>query len=357
MLPLLATAGLPPVRVLVVDDSAYMRHIIGQQLSAAPGLAVVGTASDGLEALRLIAELNPDVVTLDVEMPRLGGLETLQEIMARMPRPVIMFSSFTAHGATETVQALLAGAVDFIQKPALRANVAAVMEEVAAKIRLAARARVRRVPRSALASAPTKIEKAEPRQRIPRKVVVIGASTGGPRALTTVLSMLSADLPAAYLLVQHMPEGFTRPLAERLDRLSALTVREARAGDELVAGQALLAPGGFHLTLDAAGRVALNRSATLHGVRPAVDVTLAAVARQHGAQAVGVVLTGMGQDGARGASLIHSAGGWVIAEAEESSVVWGMPRSVVEAGAADVVAPLPKIAAEIRRAVKETEER
>jgi len=347
-----------PVRVLVVDDSAYMRLIISKHLDEAPGLSVVAAARDGLEALELIPTLQPDVVTLDVEMPHLDGLSTLREIMTHFPRPVVMLSSLTRDGACETIQALTWGAVDFVAKPAARANVAAVMNEVIAKVRVAAHARVQpfRSPRNPArrerSAEDGPMAKATRRLRTQDKVVVIGASTGGPRALNAVVADLPANLPAAVLIVQHMPAGFTRSLAEHLNEISPLTIKEAEPGDWLEAGKGLLAPGGFHLTLDKQGRVALNRTPTMHGVRPAVDVTMAAVAQQHTDATVGVVLTGMGSDGTQGATLIHGAGGHVIAEAESSCVVWGMPRNVVEAGVADVVVPLPEVAAAIRRAVR-----
>lgn len=344
-----------PIRVLVVDDSAYMRHIISRHIDDTPDLVVVRTARDGREALEIIPSLDPDVVTLDVEMPRLDGMATLREIMTRYPRPVVMFSSLTAAGAAETVRALTWGAVDFVSKPVVRANVGAVMDDAIAKIRAAAQTRVRSVP---VITADT-IKPSSPRPlRFTRplqgqdKVVVMGASTGGPHALQTVLHDLPADLPAAVLIVQHLPVGFTRSLAERLNSISPLAIKEAEAGDTLAIGRGLLAPGGAHMTLDEHGRIALSQSPSLHGVRPAVDITMTAIAQRYGRQAVGVVLTGMGHDGTSGATLIHNAGGRVVAEAESTCVVWGMPRSVTEAGAADVVAPLPQIAQEIERIVR-----
>jgi len=336
-----------------------MRHIISRSLNEAPGLRVVGAARDGREALEQISALEPDVVTLDVEMPRLDGLAALREIMAHSPRPVIMLSTFTRKGAHETVQALMWGAVDFVAKPAARANVAVVMEEVVAKVRAAAAAR-RLQPAFGAAPLPREntTQPAAPerspalrRARPARKVVVIGASTGGPRALTLVLAGLPPNLDAAVLVVQHMPAGFTRSLAERLNTVSAIPIKEAEAGDDLGAGLGLVAPGGFHLTLDEASRIALTTSPPVHGVRPAVDVTMTAAARQFGAAAVGVVLTGMGSDGTHGAALIRAAGGRVIAEHESTCVVWGMPRSVVEAGFADLIAPLPEVAGAIESLV------
>jgi two-component system chemotaxis response regulator CheB len=351
-----AVAAPKTVRVLVVDDSAYMRFAISKALSESPGLEVIGAAPDGQEALRLIPQLRPDVVTLDVEMPRLDGLSALREIMARHPLPVVMLSSLTVEGARETVQALTLGAVDFVGKPTAKANIAAVMDEVSGKVRAAAGARVTQLrPRATEApgtrAAPARPAKTTRPLRAGDKVVVIGSSTGGPRALQTVVSSLAADWPAAFFIVQHMPVGFTRSLAERLDSLSPLAIKEAEPGDAPEVGRALVAPGGFHMTLDGQGRVSLNQNPTMHGVRPAIDVTLSAVAQRYKSAAVAVVLTGMGRDGTQGASLVRAAGGRVIAEDESTCVVWGMPRSVMEAGVADDVTPLPEVAHLIGRAV------
>lgn len=342
----------PSIRVLVVDDSAYMRHVLSRHLNATPDLRVVGQARDGQEALELIPTLNPDVVTLDVEMPRLDGLATLRAIMARYPRPVVMFSHLTATGTVATVRALIAGAVDFVAKPKERAQVNGVMGETIAKVRAAAQARVHSPAR--LKPKPPEKTKIHTQRsvRLRDKVVVIGASTGGPHALQTVLHELPADLPAALLIVQHLPIGFTHALAERLNTISPLAIQEAAVGNALQLGVGLLAPSGFHMTLDRDGLIALNTDPTRHGVRPAVDLTMAAAAQHYGKQVVGVVLTGMGRDGTEGALAIRAAGGQVIAEAEASCVVWGMPRSVVEAGAADVVVPLPEVAKTIERLVR-----
>lgn len=346
--------GKRPIRILVVDDSAFMRFTITKHLSESPDLVVAGTARDGEEALSLIPKLEPDVITLDVEMPRLDGLATLRQIMAKYPRPVIMLSSLTSEGANETVRALTFGAVDFIAKPSNKANINAIMEEVVIKIRRASKARVSTIPicGSGLPEQPKNRSKITRPMLRKEQVLVIGASTGGPRALNTVIPQLPEDLPAAVLIVQHMPVGFTRSLAERLDSVSPLAIREAAPGDRLQIGLCLVAPGGFHMTLDEQGQIALNQNPAVHGVRPAIDVTMAAAVKRYGNSVVGVVLTGMGHDGTHGSLLIHTAGGTVIAEAESSSIVWGMPRSVIEAGAADVVAPLPEVAAAIKRAVR-----
>jgi two-component system chemotaxis response regulator CheB len=345
-----------PVRVLVVDDSAYMRFTLTKHLNEAPGFIVVGAARDGRDALDMIPKIKPDVVTLDIEMPRLDGLSTLREIMSACPMPVVMLSSLTTEGARETVQALTLGAVDFVSKPPAKANVAIVMNEVIAKVRAAATAKVmppttsRHVPQPApvarVASKPTRA------LRRGDKVVVVGASTGGPRALNTVVAALAPRLEAAFLIVQHMPVGFTRSLAERLDHVSPLAIKEAEPGDALEVGRGLLAPGGFHLTVNDHDLIELNQNPTVHGVRPAIDVTLASVAARYKEASVSVVLTGMGRDGTNGSILIHEAGGRVIAEDEETCVVWGMPRSVAEAGVAQVIAKLPDVAREVEKAVK-----
>jgi two-component system chemotaxis response regulator CheB len=352
--PLAIISTAPPLRVLVVDDSAYVRYSLSKALSQVPGMAVAGVARDGQEALEAIPRLRPDVVTLDVEMPRMDGLTTLRAIMSHMPCPVIMLSSLTVEGARETVMALVWGAVDFVAKPQGRANILDVVQELAGKIQRAAGSRVHRLELTETTQAPSTpaADKSGRRLGASDKVVVIGASTGGPRALVQVMRGLPRDLPASVLIVQHMPVGFTRSLAERLNGVSPFEVREAALGDELLVGRALLAPGGFHMETDPQGRILLHQKAAIHGVRPSVDVTLSSVARHYQAAGVSVVLTGMGHDGTNGSALIHQAGGHVIAEAESTCVVWGMPRSVIEAGVADQVLALPEVAGGIQRAVR-----
>jgi len=342
------------IRVLVVDDSAFMRFTITKHLSADPAIHVLGTASDGLEALELIPKLKPDVVTLDVEMPRLDGLSTLRKIMSTYPLPVIMLSSLTKEGTVETVQALTLGAVDFVAKPSNKANVVSVMDEVIKKIKRAAQTRVWSVyqRQTPLAAAPADVRKGSTRTLNRQDpIVIIGTSTGGPRALNTIMPVLSPRLQAAYVIIQHMPAGFTRSLAERLDGISPLTIREAAPEDQLEIGKCLLAPGGFHMVFDTEQKVTLNQNPPVHGVRPAIDVTIASIVNHFPNKIVGVILTGMGSDGTNGAGLIHAAGGTVIAEAEETSIVWGMPRSVYEAGFADELVPLPDIPKAIERAI------
>jgi len=336
--------------VLVVDDSAFMRRVISDLLSGEPDLEVVGTARDGEEGLEKAAALAPDVITLDVEMPRMSGLEMLERLMALNPTPVVMVSSLTRPNADVTVRALELGAVDFVAKPSgtISLDMHKVREELCRKVRAAARA-----PRSALARrAPARRVPAGPAPGGPKpakcgslsRVVVIGTSTGGPSALMEVIPRLPADFPGGLLVVQHMPALFTRYLAEHLDAASALDVREAREGDELRDGLCLVAPGGRHLVLVEGGRVALDDSPPQHGVRPAVDVTLESVARSWNGDVLVAILTGMGMDGARGTRAVKARGARVVAQDEATCVVYGMPRAVVEMGLADHVVPLQEIA-------------
>jgi two-component system, chemotaxis family, protein-glutamate methylesterase/glutaminase len=348
-------SGSAPVKVLVVDDSAFMRFTITKHLNDFPGITVLGAAKDGQEALEMIPKLKPDVVTLDVEMPHLDGLSTLREIMSRHPLPVVMLSSLTSEGTLETVRALTLGAVDFVAKPDNKANMASILEDVGNKILRAANAKVWQTPIMPLRADPFPGGKAFEKKirglRSQDKIVVIGSSTGGPRALNTVVPMLRADIPAAFVIIQHMPAGFTRSLSERLNSTSELMVKEAAPDDRLEVGKVLLAPGGFHMVFDENEKVTLNQNPTVHGVRPAVDVTLLSIAKLFGARVVTAILTGMGNDGTNAAMMVHNSGGWVISEAEETCVVYGMPRSVFEAGASNEVVPLDRVADAIRIAV------
>ncbi len=355
-----------PVRVLLVDDSAFVRHRLAKRLETDPGITVVGRAYDGLDALAQIQALKPDVVTLDVEMPRMDGLTALRRIMAECPTPVIMLSAVTQRGTRATIQALMRGAIDFVSKPVANENGSRMIEELTTKIKIAAAARSSTpsrphipaptpTPPSTHTPTPPHPHTSTPKPRVFRRgdsLVVIGASTGGPRALRQVLSDLPADLPAGVLVVQHMPTGFTRALAQRLDENCPLAVQEAEHDDRLARGRVLLAPGGSHLQLDRRGRVSLTQGPRRNGVRPAVDVTMESAATHYGPAVIGVVLTGMGADGTAGARRVKAAGGRVIVEDESTSVVYGMPRSVVEAGLADRVTPLPEVALALMELIK-----
>ena len=334
-----------PIRVLIVDDSAFIRYTVAKYLEADTDIEIAGNARDGLEALEKIPALKPDVVILDVEMPRMDGLTALKRIMVECPTPVIMLSALTQRGAHTTIRALMRGAVDFVPKPDAKIDIHSVIEELTQKIKAAAGTRP-----TTLSSAEAAPTTTTPVKRGPRALqngdtlIVIGASTGGPRALQKIFADLPGNLPATILIVQHMPPGFTRSLAQRLNENSAMVVQEAADGDRLARGLALLAPGDFHLYFKGIRQLGLNQGPRRHHVRPAVDVTMESAVEYHGRNVIGVVLTGMGQDGTDGAGQIKAAGGQVIAEHESTSVVYGMPGSVVRAGMADQVVPLPKIA-------------
>jgi len=364
-----------PVRVLVVDDSAFMRYTISKHLETDANITVVGSARDGLDALEKISSLKPDVITLDVEMPRMDGLAALQRIMAEHPTPVIMLSSLTKRGERTTIQALMRGAVDFVPKPTASADIRTVVDSLIEKILAAAESGVPELPPEAAPAEPAPKtsasavapKTAKPRfqraQKIaakpaPKKValrpfkvgdplIIIGASTGGPRALQKVLAALPGDLPAAIAIVQHMPPGFTRSLAQRLNETSGLTVQEAVDGDRLARGLALLAPGNFHLRFKEGKQVTLDQGERRQHVRPSVDVTMESAAQYFKSAVIGVILTGMGADGAEGAGAIKTAGGKIISEDETTCVVYGMPRSVAEAGLSDRVVPLTDVAATV----------
>ena len=342
------------IRVLVVDDSAFVRQALTRMLSAAPGIEVVGTAVDGQDGVEKVLLLRPDVVTLDVKMPRLGGLEALQQIMDRCPTPVLLLSSQTSEGADITMRGLELGAMDFIDKSSVQGNMNLLnlSRDLVARVRALAS-----VPRSRLVqSLPGPVlPPPQPRRAAsPAELVVIGTSTGGPPALQQIIPRLPAPFPSTILVVQHMPVGFTRSLAERLDQRSLLPVREAEDGEPLVPGLVLIAPAGRHMKLRRRGQQARvwlddEPAAALH--RPSVDVLMAAVARIYGPRALGIVLTGMGTDGVEGLRAIRAAGGRTLAESEESCVIFGMPKAALEAGVAERAVALPRMADEILAAV------
>ncbi len=341
------------VRVLVVDDSAFIRYTVTKYLEDDPEITVVGSARDGLEALAQIPTLKPDVVVLDVEMPRMDGLTALKRIMIECPTPVVMLSALTQRGTRATIKALMRGAFDFVSKPDVKIDVHTVIEELSVKIKAAAGVSPKTPPQpSEIVSVPRQTKRGPQPLQKEDALIVIGASTGGPRALQQVLSNLPANLPAALLVVQHMPPGFTRTLAQRLHETSPLTVHEAADGDRIAQGLALLAPGNFHMRFSGARRISLDNGPRRHHVRPAADVTMESAVEYYGAKVIGVVLTGMGTDGTTGAGRIKAAGGKVIAEHESTSVVYGMPGSVVDAGFADQVVPLPRVAATLIKMVK-----
>lgn len=351
-------ASARPIRVLLCDDSATIRGILSATLATDPDLRVAGTAINGRACLDLLAagEL-PDVVLLDVEMPVMDGLEALKEIRRRHPRlPVVMFSSLTERGAKATVDALVAGANDYVAKPAglTPADVTArIRDEVIGRIKAVAARRPATGATPASAPSPPR-QSAAPGRGVVRGVV-IAVSTGGPAALAEVLPAMLPGTQVPVLIVQHMPAAFTTRLAERLSTLCGRPVREAVHGQPVGAGDVLLAPGGRHLEIGGtavAPRCRLTDDPPEHSCRPAADVLFRSAVRLWGAGTLGLVLTGMGRDGLAGSRLIHEAGGAVVAQDESSSVVWGMPGEVVRAGIADVVLPLPQIGVEIALRLK-----
>ncbi len=353
------------IRVLVVDDSAVFRRILSEALSSDPEIEVVGTAANGKLALDKMGRLRPDVVILDVEMPVMDGLSTLREMRRRFPQiGAIMFSSLTEKGAKVTIEALALGAFDFVPKPAksgsFKESVVRIEQELIPKIKAYAQKKKRPVairPRPVARAArptPAPVRPAPSSPRAPlslaamrrREVVAIGVSTGGPNALAEVIPQLPVNFPAPVLIVQHMPPFFTAQLALRLDQASKLKVVEAQAGMPVVAGRVYIAPGDFHMEVRESGGVKtiyLHKGPPENSCRPAVDVLFRSVANVYDGRSVAVIMTGMGRDGFVGCQRIKEAGGYVIAQDEATSVVWGMPKFVAEAGLADQVLPLQDI--------------
>ncbi len=347
------------IRVLVVDDSAFMRNTLTKMLSSDPGITVVGTAWNGLDAIEKVAELKPDLVTMDIEMPKMDGIEALRRIMATNPVPVIMVSSLTTEGARSTLDALDLGAVDFVPKNLsdLAVNIVKVREILIEKIKqIGGRVPGRRRP-SRPAPAPAAPATVRSGYRTERRIgiVAIATSTGGPKALQDVIPKLPKDLSVPVIVVQHMPPAFTGPFAQRLNEISGLTVKEAEEGEPVRPGVVLVAPGRGHLSVRRAPTgecvvsVSGNRPDLIY--RPSADVMMSSVAEMYPGRAFGVILTGMGNDGEKGMRAIKSSGGRTLAQDEATCVVYGMSRAVVEAGLADKVVPIEEVAGEIVNAV------
>jgi two-component system chemotaxis response regulator CheB len=348
--------------VLIVDDSLFMRAAIARALAGGP-FEVVGQAKDGHDALAQIQRLAPDVVTMDFNMPGMTGADAVRLIMQQRPTPVVMFSAHTRQGAKETFDALAAGAVDFLTKPAgeVSVDLSRIADELSRKLIAASQARPRAAAppprasdsltglRAAGASSSWPAMPATSPGGLPR-LCVIGISTGGPAALSELVPALPPDLRIAVVVVQHMPAHFTGALAERLDAVSRIAVHEAQAGDRPLAGSVLIAPGDRHLEFDDRGAIVLTDGPHVNGCRPAADVTMISAARIYGRRAIAVVMTGMGKDGAAGALAIKRADGKTLAQDEASSVIYGMPKAAIDAGAIDEVAALADIAAWLRYA-------
>jgi two-component system chemotaxis response regulator CheB len=334
-----------PYKVLIVDDSALMRQLLTTILNSDPDLHVVGTAGDPYIAREQIIALNPDVLTLDIEMPRMDGLTFLEKLMRGHPMPVIMISSLTSKGADTTLRALGLGAIDYVSKPTVDVSNGTIerSEEIVGKVKAAARARIR--PARAAATLPPPPAGNTYRFSATHKVVAIGASTGGTEALKELLSPLPADFPGV-VIVQHMPEAFTRQFAQRLDSLCKIRVKEAQDGDRVLPGHALLAPGGHHMAVVRRGAeyaVHVYRGERVNRHLPSVDVLFSSCARSLGKNCVGALLTGMGDDGAKGMLEMKQAGAFNIAQDESTSVVFGMPREAILLNAVDQVLPLDQI--------------
>lgn len=338
------------IRVLIIDDSAFIQQVLTQVLSEDPGIDVVGVAPDPYVAREKVRALKPDVLTLDVEMPGMDGLTFLEELMRTGPMPVVMVSSLTQEGCDTTLRSLELGAVDFVTKPRLDLSpkTQEIWADLIEKIKAAARAHVR--PRQE-AAGPRALHPSGARAKVAQHVIAVGASTGGTEAIRDFLMEMPADCPGI-VIVQHMPEKFTRAFANRLNNTCAVEVREARDGDRILSGHALIAPGNHHLELRRLGPQFLARvhdGPPVNRHRPSVDVLFHSIAAHAGGNAIGVIMTGMGDDGARGLLAIKEAGGRTIAQDEATSVVFGMPKEAIALGAADRVVPLERMAGEIIR--------
>ncbi|WP_040293483.1 protein-glutamate methylesterase/protein-glutamine glutaminase [Acetonema longum] len=351
------------IKVLIVDDSAFMRKVLSDLFVAAPDFVVVDVARNGNEAIEKVQKLQPDVITMDVEMPIMNGIQALEAIMKIRPTPVVMISSLTRTGAEATIQALEAGAVDFVAKTAGPiSKIDNIIDEILEKCREASKVDMKRLvmkpsPEIQWGNLPTKKPSSEryslsPSQSAGERIVAIGTSTGGPRALQEILTQLPTELPSGVVIVQHMPPGFTKSLAERLNTLSALKVKEAEHDDVIQNGVAYIAPGDYHMVLAREGSrtvIKLNQELPIGGHRPSVDPMLESVAKIYAENAIGVILTGMGHDGSKGLKTIKERRGTTIAEDASTTVVFGMPKSAIELGVVDKILPLHNIAAEITR--------
>ncbi|MDY6864677.1 MAG: chemotaxis response regulator protein-glutamate methylesterase [Halobacteriota archaeon] len=328
---------------MVVDDSALMRSVISDMLNSDPDIEVVGTANNGEDAIHKIEKFEPDAVTLDIEMPVMDGLTALRKIMSTDPLPVVMVSALTDKGSVDTIRALEYGAVDFIHKPSgsISLNMEVVKEDLIRKVKIARSAKLRR-PRL------MNLDPITSSKDFSKRLIAIGSSTGGPSALMEVIPRLPKNTPPV-LIVQHMPAGFTKTFAERLDKESSINVREAAEGDKIESGTALLAPGDYHMVVKGNERIHLTKDPPINFVRPAVDPMMESVADIYGKNVIGVILTGMGSDGAVGLSAIKRRNGQTIAQDKDSCVVFGMPGAAVDTGCVDKVTPLSDIPEEILR--------
>jgi len=343
------------IRVLVIDDSLFMRQMISDVLNADSDIEVLDTAASGEEGLTKIEKLNPDVVTLDYEMPGIDGIATLKRIMRRHPMPVVMVSAHTPEGGKITLEALSCGAIDYVLKPSgdILLDIRPIKDEIIEKVKTAAEVSIKTL-REFLAKQTKELQLPQ-EPLIETRVVAMGSSTGGTKGVEMILESLPAGFPAPIFIVQHMPEMFTAFFADRLKRLAKIMVKEGEEKEEVKAGVAYIAPGGWHMKLKIRNpkseirnaAIELTKEPPIYGLRPAVDVLFKSVAEVYGANAIGVILSGMGSDGTEGMGAISRVGGVTIAQDEKTSVVFGMPKRAIEAGAVDEVLPIDKIAPRI----------
>ncbi|MGE5086767.1 MAG: protein-glutamate methylesterase/protein-glutamine glutaminase [Bacillota bacterium] len=345
------------IRVLIVDDSAVIRKLLEKIFSSSPDIEVVGTASDPYIARDKLVQLKPDVMTLDVEMPRMDGISFLEKVMQHFPTRTIIFSSLAKTGSETYLRALEAGAIDIMEKPSI--DVSQTLEvlgkEIVEKVRVVSRARINPVVKMATPTTPVQKIDRTSLARTTHQIIAVASSTGGTEALKVFLSGMPADIPGT-VVVQHMPPGFTKSFADNLNAMFPFEVKEAEEGDQVVPGRVLIAPGNFHMEITRSGafyHVKLHQNPPLHSVRPAADYLMKSVAKYAGKNALGVVLTGMGKDGAEGLLEMKNAGAYTVAQNEETCVVYGMPAAAVAINAQDKILPLDKIAGDLLRQIQQ----
>lgn len=342
------------IRVLIVDDSAFMRKVIGDLLMEDERIEVVATARNGKDALTKIKQTRPDVVTLDIEMPVMDGLTTLEQIMLHHPLPVIMISNSTQQGAKKTLQAISMGAIDFVTKPSgtISLDIHLLKDEIITKVITASETNIDKLKQQSLSQT-----QREQLKTYDETIVAIGTSTGGPRALQKIITCFPKDFPASFLIVQHMPKGFTRSLAERLNMLANITVKEAEHNEKIEQGTAYIAPGDYHLKIKQNSQhyIKLTKDRLVNNHRPSVDVLLESFATINGVNKISIILTGMGKDGAVGVKILkqHSPHSIILAEAEQTAVVYGMPKAAIETNCVDRIVPIDEMGSTIEAIVKD----
>lgn len=334
------------IDVLIVEDSAFMRKVLSEIMEGDPEIRVLDSAVNGLEGVKKASLLKPDVITMDVEMPNMDGIEAVKEIMKICPTPIIMVSAYTKKGAQKTIETLISGAVDFVEKPGgpISLNIREIKEEIIEKVKIASKANLKTVSKKKQISLKKK--------SMGDSLVIIAASTGGPKIISAILKKIPDDFPAPIIVIQHMPGTFTKAFAKRLNEHSPLSVMEAKEGTLLKKGTAYIAPGDFHLEIDYNRRIKLNKKPSLHGVRPSADITMNSASENFDGNLIGIVLSGMGKDGSIGVRNINKRGGFVIAQDKDTSIVYGMPKSAIDSGCVNMVLPFNEIADKLIALVK-----